>query len=130
MDYDQRARSGQAKALPMNKKLLGIAAVVLLVVAGAGYQFVPPKPAVAKAKPHIAGTIYLLGKQFTVNLANQRYAMLTVGLELAPGAPPTSLASTATPPSGFGSMAEEGAVRAVITNDLVGVKARDLLDQS
>ena len=66
----------------MKKKI-----IIVLVVLLAGGGFVAKsmflKPAVAKEK--IAGTIYILPKQFTANLKDGRYATLTVALVLAPG---------------------------------------------
>jgi flagellar FliL protein len=107
----------------MMKKLIPV--IVLLVVAGAGYKFVLAKPAKAEPKPKVDGTVYILGKEFLVNLADNRFAKMTVALVLDPKDESTAAAGgegAATPPDGFGAMTEEAAVRDVITDDITGAK--------
>jgi flagellar FliL protein len=104
--------------------------VVLIVVLAGAYKFVIAKPTAAKAKPKVDGTVYILGKEFLVNLADNRFAKLTVALVL--DHKDTSVAAAggeggATVPDGFGAMTEEAAVRDVITNDLTDAKADDLI---
>ena len=66
----------------MNKKLLiPLLAVVLLLGGYEGYSMATAKPA---PKQKIPGTIYVLGKDFTLNMADGNYATLTVALVLAP----------------------------------------------
>ena len=50
---------------------------------GGAYKFVLAKPAKAEAKPKVDGTVYILGKEFLVNLADGRFAKLTSALVLA-----------------------------------------------
>ena len=103
--------------------------IVLIVVLAGAYKFVIAKPSAAKTKPKIDGTVYILGKEFLVNLADDRFAKLTVALVL--DKKDTSVAASseggATVPDGFGAMTEEAAVRDVITNDLTDAKADDLI---
>ena len=66
----------------MKKKLMIILPVLLLVLGGA-YKFVLAKPKEAEAKPKVDGTVYVLQKEFLVNLADGRFAKLTVALVLA-----------------------------------------------
>ena len=110
------------------KKILPI--IIAVVALGGVYKCVIAKPKTAAAKPKVDGNVYILGKEFLVNLADGRYAKLTVGLVLKPG--DTSSASKekegATPPEGFGTMPEEGVVRDIITNDLTDKKDSDLVD--
>ena len=111
------------------KKIIPV--VVLLAALGGVYKFVLAKPAAAKPKPKVVGTVYMLQKEFLVNLADGRFAKLTVGLVLKEG--DTSAAATGgegapTPPEGFGTMAEEGVVRDTITNDLTDKKDSDLIE--
>ena len=97
------------------KKLLIIIAVVLLGGGYAGYTFLMPKPAVAKQK--ITGTIYVLPKGFTLNLADGHYATMTIGLILAPGQSTGDAAAGATTtPAGIGTLPEEAVIRDIITN--------------
>jgi flagellar FliL protein len=104
--------------------------VVLVVVLAAAYKFVIAKPATAEPKPRIEGTVYVLGKEFLVNLADNRFAKLTVALVLDPKDESTAAKggeSAATPPEGFGTMTEEAAVRDIITNDLTDASDTDLI---
>jgi flagellar basal body-associated protein FliL len=103
--------------------------VVLIVVLAGAYKFVIAKPSAAKTKPKIDGTVYILGKEFLVNLADDRFAKLTVALVLdkKDTSVPASSEGGATVPDGFGAMTEEAAVRDVITNDLTDAKADDLI---
>ena len=111
----------------MVKKIVPV--VALLAVLGGVYKFVLAKPATAKPKPHVEGIVYLLKKEFLVNLAEGRYAKLTVGLVLAED-DTSHLAEggehAATPPEGYGDMAQEGIVRSIITSDLTDKDAEDL----
>jgi flagellar basal body-associated protein FliL len=114
----------------MKKKLI-IVIPVLLIVLGGAYKFVLAKPKVAEAKPKVEGTVYVLGKEFLVNLADQRFAKLTVGLLLDPKDTSTAVAkdaAAAPPPDGFGPMAQEAVVRDIITDELTGSKADELVD--
>ena len=103
--------------------------IVLIVVLAGAYKFVIAKPSAAKPKPKVDGSVYILGKEFLVNLADNRFAKLTVALVL--DHKDTSVAASAesgtSAPDGFGAMTEEAAVRDVITNDLTDAKADDLI---
>src|SRR4051794_414886 len=111
----------------MVKKLVPV--IALLAVLGGVYKFVLAKPATAKPKPHVQGIVYPLKKEFLVNLADGRYAKLTAGLVLAED-DTTHLAAggegAATPPEGYGDMAQEGIVRSIITSVLTDKPADDL----
>jgi flagellar basal body-associated protein FliL len=112
----------------MVKKIVPV--IVLIAALGGVYKFVIAKPAAAAPKPKVAGSIYILGKEFLVNLADSRFAKLTVALELPAGDTKDTAASgdaTAKLPDGFGTMPEEAAVRDVITDDLTGATADDLI---
>jgi flagellar basal body-associated protein FliL len=73
----------------------------------------------------------VLAKPFLINLADRRYAKLSVGLLLDPH--DTSLAAegghgaAAAPPEGYGAMSQEAVVRAVITDTLTSAGYRQLL---
>jgi flagellar basal body-associated protein FliL len=111
----------------MKKKLIMIL-VPLLLVGGVGAKmFLLPKKAAAKTK--VDGTIYVLPKQFTLNLADGKYATLTVALVLAPGQSDGATAETAgqTTPAGFGTLTEEPVIRAIVTNDVTDASSKILL---
>jgi flagellar basal body-associated protein FliL len=112
----------------MNKKKLIIILVVLLGAGGfAAKTFLLPKPAVAK--PKIDGAIYVLPKGFTLNLTDGRYATMTIGLILAPGQTDGASAESGgtTTPAGIGTLPEEPAIRAIITNDITNQSSKALL---
>ncbi|HEY1520585.1 MAG TPA: flagellar basal body-associated FliL family protein [Solirubrobacteraceae bacterium] len=112
----------------MKKKILIILPIVLL---GGGYvakgKLMPPKV----VKPKIAGVIYILPHQFTLNLKDGRYATLTVALELAPGQSDGASAEN-TPAAGatVGTLPEEAVIRSIITNEVTNDPSTTLIDQS
>ncbi len=111
----------------MNKKLLiPIIVVIVGVVGFAGYTFAMPKK---HAKVKVDGTIYILPKQFTLNMRGGQYATLTVALLLAPTQSIGVTSPTNPPPTGFGSLTEEAVIRAIITNDVTDQPASALVTQ-
>jgi len=114
------------------KKMLPIVLIALLA-GGAGYKFVIAKPKKKEPKPKVEGTVYILGKEFLVNLADGRFAKLTVALVLDPKDHSAAAAggheAAAKPPEGFGTMAQEAVVRDIITDDLTDIKDNDLISR-
>jgi flagellar basal body-associated protein FliL len=109
------------------KKILIIAVVVLL---GGGYvakgMLMPPK------KPHvkIAGMIYALPKEFTLNLTDGRYGKVDVALVLAPGQSNGATAEgggSSPSDTGLGTLPEEAAIRDIITNTLTNQSGSTLI---
>ena len=87
------------------KKIIIIAVVVLL---GGGYVakgFVMPPP---KNTDKIKGTLYLMPKEFLVNLSDGRYGKIDVALLLAPGQSNGATAEAASGNSGDGRHAPGG----------------------
>jgi len=104
------------------KKLL-IVAVGVLVVAGLAYKMVlAPK---SESKVKVEGTVYVMPKEFLLNLAEGRYAKVTVALVLAPGQS-TGGAEAAAPPEGFGTLEQEALVRQIVTDNVTGIPAAEL----
>ena len=111
----------------MKKKLI-IGVVVALVAAGGAYKTVLAKPK-AEPKPKVEGEIYVLPKEFLVNLADGRFAKLQVALVVEPaaggghggghGAP--------APPEGYGSEPQEAIVRDLITDTLTDAADHELI---
>jgi flagellar FliL protein len=100
-----------------------IVAVGVLVVAGLAYKMVlAPK---SESKVKVEGTVYVMPKEFLLNLAEGRYAKVTVALVLAPGQS-TGGAEAAAPPEGFGTLEQEALVRQIVTDNLTGVPAAEL----
>jgi flagellar basal body-associated protein FliL len=104
----------------MKKKKILIPILALLILGGGAYKTVLAKPA-PKEKPKVEGTIYVLGSSFLVNLKQGRFAKLTAGLLLKPGAlPPAKEGVTA-------KLEQEPLVRSVITDDLTDATDQQLI---
>jgi flagellar FliL protein len=108
------------------KKIIIIAVVVLL---GGGYVakgFVMPPP---KNTDKIKGTLYLMPKEFLVNLADGRYGKIDVALLLAPGQSNGAAAEAASGNSGeVGTLPEEAMIRDLIVNILTNQNSAALTD--
>jgi flagellar basal body-associated protein FliL len=110
-----------------DKKKLVIAVLALVVVV-AGYKFVLA-PGGTEANSKVHGQVYVLPKEFLINLADGRYAKLTVAIVL-PHDEKIEADGHSTPPEGFGPLPQEGAVRAVVTDETTDLNADDLIDRS
>ena len=113
----------------MNKKI--IIAVVALVAAGGAYKTVLAKPKAKAKKPNVEGTLYVMQKEFLVNLADERYAKISAALLLNPKDHSTAAAGghgAPTPPEGYGAMTQEAVIRSIITDVFTGLPADDLED--
>jgi flagellar basal body-associated protein FliL len=107
------------------KKVLIPLIVIVLAVAGAKFVLAKPPPA-GKAK--IDGTVYVLPKEFLLNLSDGRYAKLNVALVLAPGQAAGGGGEGGTPPpDGFGTLPQEAAVRDVVTDVVTGQNGDELI---
>ncbi|MGE4426881.1 MAG: flagellar basal body-associated protein FliL [Solirubrobacteraceae bacterium] len=104
-----------------NQRLIVIVVAVLVAAAGV-YKFVLAKPEETNAK--VDGTVFVLPKEFLVNLEDGRYAKVSVALVL--GTDPLAKAGHGTPPEGYGGMEEEAVVRDVVV-DALGDESADTL---
>jgi flagellar FliL protein len=106
--------------------------LIVVVVAALGAKFVLAKPA-PLGKQKIDGTVYVLGKDFLLNLNDGRYAKLSVALVLAPGQSTGAAAGGegggAPPPEGFGTLPQEAAVRDVVTNVVTNQNGDELISE-
>jgi flagellar protein FliL len=107
---------------------------VLLIAVGGVYKFVLAKPAAkAEPKPKVEGTVYVLPKDFLVNLADGRYGKLNVamvfdhGFTAAPAGGGHGGGTEA--PEGYGVLPQEPLVRAIITDVLTDAESEDLTDR-
>jgi flagellar protein FliL len=102
--------------------------LIALVLAAAAWKLVLAKPADAGPRK-IDGTVYVLPKEFLLNLSDGRYAKLDVALVLAPGQSPGAPGGEggATPPEGFGTLPQEAAVRDVVTDVVTDVNGGELI---
>jgi flagellar basal body-associated protein FliL len=106
-------------------KLKFIIPIVVLLVLGGVYKFVLAKP--AEAKPKVEGVVYVLQKEFVINLADGHFAKMSVALVLPEE--PVAASEGATPPEGYGALEQEGAVRAVVTDTITDASAKDLTNR-
>ena len=118
----------------MTKKKLIIVVSLALVALGGGYKFGFAKEAESKpAKIH--GDVYVLGKDFLVNLADGHYAKLGVAIVVDHGAAvPASGgghgAAAPKPPEGYGPLPQEAAVRDIVTDTLTDVDQAELTERA
>jgi flagellar FliL protein len=113
----------------MKKKLKFVIPLALLIVGG-GYKMVlakePPPP---KSKIH--GDVYVLGKDFLVNLSDGHYAKLGVAIVVDHGAAAPAEggghgAAAPKAPEGYGPLPQEAAVRDIVTDTLTDAEEADL----
>jgi flagellar FliL protein len=113
----------------MKSKLKFILPLALLILGGAGYQLVLAKEA-PKHEPKIHGDVYVMPKDFLVNLEDGHFAKLGVALVVDHGSalPPDTGGHGAAPKpaEGYGTMPQEPAVRAIVTDTLTDVAPDDL----
>jgi flagellar basal body-associated protein FliL len=112
----------------MKSKLKFIIPIVLLLVVGGVYKFVIAKPAVVP-KAKVEGEVYVLPKDFLVNLTDGKFAKLGVGLVFDEGflaAPPVEPEGGTAPPTGYGVLTQEAVVRDIVTDVVTDQSAKDL----
>ena len=114
----------------MKKKLI-ILVVAVLVIAGGAYKTVLAKPAEKAPEPKVEGTVYVLPKEFLVNLADGRFAKLQVALvvEAAEAAGGRGGHGAPVPPEGYGSEPQEAIVRDLITDELTNASDHELIQR-
>src|SRR3954454_9815735 len=100
----------------MKGKLKFVIPLVVLMVIGGGYKFVLAKPAEHKMK--VEGAVYVLPKEFLINLSDAHFAKLSVALVVPEEEAAGGGEEGATPPEGYGALPQEAAVRAVITDTI------------
>ena len=81
-------------------------------------------------KPKVEGEVYVLPKDFLVNLTDGKFAKLGVGLVFDEGflAAPVGGAEEggAAPPTGYGVLLQEAVVRDIVTDVVTDQSAKDL----
>jgi flagellar FliL protein len=113
----------------MKSKLKFIVPVLLIVLGGA-YKFVLAKPAAAEPKPKVDGQVYVLPKEFLINLSGGRFAKLSVGLVLDHSQAIASEEKEAPkPPEGFGTLPQEAVIRDIVTDRLTDDDAESLVSE-
>jgi flagellar protein FliL len=112
----------------MNKKII-IIVVAALVLAGGAYKTVLAKPKAKEPEPKVQGTVYVLPKEFLVNLADGRYAKLQVALVVEHVAAAAGGHGAPAPPEGYGSEPQEAIIRDLITDELTDASDHELIQR-
>jgi flagellar FliL protein len=114
----------------MKKKLMFIIPIVLIASFG-GYKFGFAKEAPKAPEPKVHGEVYVLAKDFLVNLDGGRFAKLGVALIIEHGtaAVAAGVHGATEPPDGYGTLAQEAIVRDIITDVLTDSEAEDLVSR-
>jgi flagellar basal body-associated protein FliL len=112
----------------MKKKII-IIAVAALVLAGGAYKTVLAKPKEKAPEPKVHGTVYVLPKEFLVNLADGRYAKLQVALVVEHVAAAAGGHGAPAPPEGYGAEPQEAIVRDLITDELTDAADHELIQR-
>jgi flagellar basal body-associated protein FliL len=112
----------------MNKKII-IIAVLALVLGGGAYKTVLAKPKEKAPEPKVHGTVYVLPKEFLVNLADGRYAKLSVALVVEHAPVAAGGHGAATPPEGYGAEPQEAIIRDVITDAVTDATDAELIER-
>ena len=119
----------------MVKKIVPV--IALLAVLGGVYKFVLAKPAEAH-KPKVDGEVYVLPRDFLLNLRDGQFVKLNVALVLEHGFLMESVEEAAAasgagaeaasePPEGFGTLPQEAVVRDIVTNSITGLSSKSLI---
>lgn len=111
----------------MRKNVLILVLAALVVGAGAAYTFAKPKHEV---RHKIDGTVYVLPKEFLVNLRDGRYAKLNVALVLDHSqatAAGGGHGGGAAPPEGFGTLEQEAVIRDIVTDVVTDANGDELV---
>lgn len=113
----------------MKGKLKIIVPLALLILLGGAYKFVLAKPA-PKEKPKVEGEVYVLPKDFLVNLSDGKFAKIGVGLVFDEGFTAAPAAggheAAAEPPEGYGALPQEPVVRDIITDVVTDQSSAEL----
>lgn len=106
--------------------------LLVIVVAGIAAKFVLAKPA-PRVHHKVDGIVYVLPREFLLNLSDGRYAKLNVALVLDHSQPTAPAAgghgAAPTPPEGFGTLEQEAVVRDIVTDVVTGVGGEELVSE-
>jgi flagellar basal body-associated protein FliL len=113
----------------MKSKLKFIIPLTVLILLGGVYKFALAKPPV-KEKHKIEGVVYVLPREFVVNLEDGHFAKFNVALVLdhsQPTAPePEGEEGPVEPPEGYGTLEQEAVIRDIVVDEASGVGSDDL----
>jgi flagellar FliL protein len=113
----------------MKSKLKFIVPIALVLLGGV-YKFALAKPPEEGPKK-VHGTVYVLPKDFFVNLEDDRFAKVSLGLVLDHSQPTAPAAgghgAAAAPPEGYGTLEQEAVIRDIVTDTLTAKSSDDLI---
>ena len=113
----------------ITKKKLLLAIPIALVAALGTYKMVLAD-STPKHEAKIHGEVYVLGKDFLVNLADGHFAKLGVAIVVDHGAAAPAEGggheAPPKPPEGYGTLPQEAAVRDIVTDTLTDAKDDEL----
>lgn len=117
----------------MKSKLKFIIPLAVLILLGGVYKFALAKPPVEEKKK-VEGIVYVLPKEFVVNLEDGRFAKFNVALVLdhsQPTAPEPEGGEEGPvePPEGFGTLEQEGIIRDIIVDEVTGAESDELVQR-
>src|SRR4029078_6052382 len=92
------------------------------------YKTVLAKPKEKAPEPKVHGVVYVLPKEFLVNLAGARSAKLQAALSVAHLPVAAGGHGAPTPPEVYGAEPQEAVIRDIITDDLTDASDTDLTD--
>lgn len=106
--------------------------LLVIVVAGLAAKFVLAKPP-PRVHHKVDGVVYVLPREFLVNLSDGRYAKLNVALVLDHSQPTAAAAgghgAAPAPPEGFGTLEQEAVVRDIVTDVVTGTSGEELVSE-
>ena len=109
----------------MKGKLKIVVPLALLIVLGGLYKVVLAKPAEVHKK--VDGQVYVLPKEFLLNLSDGHFAKMNVALVLKEGQ--LTEGEGAPPPEGFGALEQEAVVRDVIVDTITDASSKALVSR-
>ena len=113
----------------MKSKLKFIIPLAVLILLGGVYKFALAKPPVEEKKK-VHGVVYVLPKEFVVNLEDGRFAKFNVALVLDHSQPTAPAAeghgAPVEPPEGFGTLEQEAVIRDIVVDQASGVSSDEL----
>ena len=116
----------------MKSKLKIIIPLTALLLLGGVYKFALAKPP-EKEKTKVHGVVYVLPKEFVVNLADGRYGKFNVALVLDHSQPTAPAAeghgAPVEPPEGYGTLEQEALIRDIVTDEVSGAKSDELVNR-
>lgn len=112
----------------MRKNVLILVLAALIVGAGAAYTFAKPKE---ERRHKIDGQVYVLPREFLVNLEDGRYAKMNVALIVdahqAVAAEAGGHGAAPRPPEGFGTLPQEAVIRDIVTEIVTDTDGDELV---